>query len=315
MIKNKLSDFHLREPKLRGIYRGIVENNNDPMMLGRLKIRIHGVHTQNKTKQDIDGIPTDEIPWAEPATSITEGGVSGFGVWSVPLQGSHVFVFFESGNILRPRYFASVPGLPKTSPNPKEGFNDPDGKYPIDSTSYHSPNGLGESDFHRLARGVSAGTIVDYKNNNVHTDIKKAQTGTWDEPNSAFDATYPHNIVFSTHSGITVEYDSTPNKERIHEYHPSKTYREIDKEGNLVSRNAKNKYELVDKDKNSYIVEDYSRTIDRNRESYVGKNEYEKIKKNRKCEIGKNDKEKVRGKRNIKVIGTSRLKASKIYLN
>lgn len=110
-LRSKLSDYS-NSTNLYGIYRGVVEDRNDPRKLGRCKVRILGVHTELKIKTKTEGIPTNELPWAEPANGLFEGSISGFGIWSVPLQGSHVFVFFENGNILNPRYFATAPGLP-----------------------------------------------------------------------------------------------------------------------------------------------------------------------------------------------------------
>ena len=65
--------------KLFGIYKGVIEDNNDPEKMGRCKIRVIGIHSPNKTKKNMDGVPTDEIPWAEPALGLFEGSVTGFG--------------------------------------------------------------------------------------------------------------------------------------------------------------------------------------------------------------------------------------------
>lgn len=130
MIKNDFSDLQPPQSKLNGIYRGVVEDNNDPLKAGRCRVRIFGVHTAVKEQTTTTGIPTADLPWAEPALSLIEGAVSNYGVWGVPLQGSHVFLFFENGNILNPRFFASAPGIPTTAPDTTVGFNDPDGVYP-----------------------------------------------------------------------------------------------------------------------------------------------------------------------------------------
>jgi len=59
----KKDPFNLAETdKLYGIFRGVVEENNDPDKLGRCKIRVFGIHTANKTNEEIDGIPTDHLP-------------------------------------------------------------------------------------------------------------------------------------------------------------------------------------------------------------------------------------------------------------
>jgi hypothetical protein len=133
------------------ICRGVVEDNNDPLKLGRVKVRIWGLHTDKKIKDDYEGIPTEELPWAEPAYSIIEGSVSGYGLWCVPLQGSHVYVFFENGNPMEPRYFASAPGIPTETPDSSKGFSDPDGVY---------PERLNESDMDENARDKIPHNIV-----------------------------------------------------------------------------------------------------------------------------------------------------------
>ena len=90
MIKNSPKDLQIDIERLNGFYRGVVEDNKDPLKAGRVRVRIHGLHTSKKLKSDIEGIPTNELPWAEPCMPIHEGSVSGFGAWAVPLQGSHV---------------------------------------------------------------------------------------------------------------------------------------------------------------------------------------------------------------------------------
>ena len=111
-----------------------------------------------------------------------EGNMTGFGAWTVPLQGSHVFLFFENGHILQPRYFATVPGKPEDQNHglkDKDGFSDPDKKYPIKETEApHKPNQVEESDFHRLARGEITDTIVESKNENIDKDVDIANDDT-----------------------------------------------------------------------------------------------------------------------------------------
>ena len=38
---------------------GVVEDRNDPEKIGRVKVRIYSIHTEDKT-----AIPTEELPWA-----------------------------------------------------------------------------------------------------------------------------------------------------------------------------------------------------------------------------------------------------------
>lgn len=291
MLKNDPRDYTPVEDRLNGIFRGVVEDNNDPEKMGRCRIRVFGIHTEKKNKDEKEGVPTEELIWAEPALGLFEGGQTGFGSWVVPLQGSHVFLFFENGHIMKPRFFASVPGLPTDKNHgfkEEDGFSDPDSEYPNESTQYpHKPNQLDESDYHRLSRneGIDE-TIVQHKKDGKDTGVSIALNGTWDEPDPYYATEYPHNKVLSTNSGITVEIDDTPGEERIHVYHPSKSYIEIDKDGNVVVRNANDKFEIVDNDLKQHIMNNFDRTVDNNRSSKVGADENQEIGGNVTREIG-----------------------------
>ena len=291
MQKNSLSDLMPESNKLFGFYRGVVEDNNDPKKAGRVRIRIFGLHTEKKNKTDTEGIPTDELPWAEPCLPIIEGSISGFGMWGVPLQGSHVMIFFENGNLLQPRYFASMPGIPenkkslkKTLVNKEEvvskndGFRDPDGKY---------PTRVGEPDVHRLARGESGQTLVNTKKSYRDKVVPTAYGGNWSEPEPAYNAKYPENFVFTTHGGLTVELDSTPGSKRFHIYHPSNTYIECDNDGVLVIRNQSDKYEIVIGNRNSHIKGANNETVDAD--------ERVKVKGNKSTEINGDEFRRVEG--------------------
>lgn len=71
---------------------GIVEDNKDPMKLGRVRVRITGIHSE--LQSDID---TSDLPWAQVTLAASEPGVSGLGV-TIQLQpGAHVFGFFLDG--------------------------------------------------------------------------------------------------------------------------------------------------------------------------------------------------------------------------
>ena len=43
-------------------WKGVVEDRKDPIMLGRVKVRIFGWHSEDKQK-----IPPEELPWAIPS--------------------------------------------------------------------------------------------------------------------------------------------------------------------------------------------------------------------------------------------------------
>lgn len=73
------------------------------------------------------------------------------------------------------------------------------------------------------------------------------------EPSSAYSAVYPYNRVYQSESGHVIELDDTPNSERIHVFHRSGTYTEINQEGRRVNKIVGDDIEVVLKDKTVYI--------------------------------------------------------------
>ena len=73
------------------------------------------------------------------------------------------------------------------------------------------------------------------------------------EPESAFRAKYPFNKVTQTESGHVIEIDDTPNFERLHTFHRSGTYSEVDQSGRRVNKIVGDDYEIVQKDQTVYI--------------------------------------------------------------
>lgn len=73
------------------------------------------------------------------------------------------------------------------------------------------------------------------------------------EPSSPFAAQYPYNQVWQTESGHIFEVDDTPNAERIHQYHRTGTYSEIDHEGRRVNKIVGDDFVIVEKDRTVYV--------------------------------------------------------------
>jgi hypothetical protein len=59
--------------------------------------------------------------------------------------------------------------------------------------------------------------------------------------------------VYQSESGHVIELDDTPNKERIHVFHRSGTYTEINQEGRRVNKIVGDDIEVILKDKTVYI--------------------------------------------------------------
>lgn len=135
------------------------------------------------------------------------------------------------------------------------GFKDPNNKYPL---STHTK----EPDTNRLARGQSKGTVVNNKELNRKTGIPTANNDlTFDEPKSSFAAKYPYNHVTETESGHIREMDDTPGHERIHEYHRTGTFYEIDPNGTKVTHIVGDDYHIMDRNGTIYIAGECNITV------------------------------------------------------
>ena len=140
---------------------GVVEDRNDPLKIGRVRVRCLGYHTEDLTQ-----IPTTDLPWAHVMHPVTDPSMQGLGhspSWLVP--GTWVVGFFRDNEKQQPLILGSLPGIPEKPADPTKGFNDPHGKSsqetykgnptygPYPGTIKSSDHGTGESDTNRLARG------------------------------------------------------------------------------------------------------------------------------------------------------------------
>jgi hypothetical protein len=82
------------------------------------------------------------------------------------------------------------------------------------------------------------------------------------EPETTYNAQYPHNHVYETEAGHIKEYDDTPNSERIHERHSTGTGYEINEFGDKVQRVKRDNYEIISNDHFAHIKGTHSTTTD-----------------------------------------------------
>ena len=145
----------------------------------------------------------------------------------------------------------------KTSNNQEAvvmGFKDPTGKYPL----Y-----INEPDTNKLARHEDIKkTIVRKKELARDKRVVTAQGKTWDQSPIPYNSQYPFNHVYMTESGHVMEFDDTKNSERIHLYHKSGTFSEIDSNGTQVNKIIGDKYEILERNGYVYIKGTANVTID-----------------------------------------------------
>ena len=268
---------------------GVVENRADPQKLGRVQVRIYGVHTEDKT-----AIPTEDLPWAMVVNPITSGSLSGIGRSPTGLvEGTWVFgIFTDEREYQVPFILGSLVGNPTEAPHKKKGFHDPNGLYPLQDKDIA---GLEESSVSRLARGPDAEThshIINKRAGKVNLDIVESAAAsrtpsvlpdksdsiyertTWREPHPRFGgqaegypsdavhSAYPFNHVWHTESGHVLEVDDTPGAERLHRFHKKGTFEEIQPDGSRVTKVVGNDYEITLGEKDVYIKGSVNVTID-----------------------------------------------------
>jgi len=157
--------------------------------------------------------------------------------------------------------------------NNLKGFSDPNSFY---------PRRVNEPDTNRLAAN-------DLRNQHPVVQRKKEivddLTG---EPKSTYGAQYPFNHVRETESGHIQEFDDTPGRERIHEYHRSGTFYEVHPDGSKVTKVVGEDYEIVHKDKKLRVRGNVEVYVDGDASLYVRGDMDAQIDENLKFNVGKN---------------------------
>ena len=263
---------------------GVVEDRQDPQTLGRLRVRCLGYHTE-----DLEKLKTADLPWAHVMNPITSATVSGLGQSPLgAVEGTWVVGFFQDGSdAQQPIIIGTLPGVPSELPDTgaKKGFMDAvNGAYPkyketdvnrlAVNSKTSSPQGTTEDNPHssltirKADRTKSIGRAdfnpVDIRVANAGgADSLPGDDGTaFNEPETPYNAEYPHNHVYESEAGHIREIDDTPGAERIHERHSSGTGYEIHPDGSKVTRVKQDNYTLTTGDDFAHIKGNSSSTVD-----------------------------------------------------
>ena len=138
----------------------------------------------------------------------------------------------------------------------RRGFTDPNKEYP----KYEY---LGLPDVNKLALGDMTHNSFTVKRNKRVTEIPLPNTTqTWSEPPAQYGASYPYNQVTETEAGHVIELDNTPGAERIHVFHKSGAYIEIDVNGSMVRKVIGDNYEVIDRNNLTYVRGSHSLTVE-----------------------------------------------------
>ena len=206
-------------------FTGVVEDRNDPDSLGRVRVRCLGIHTE-----DLNDIPTNQLPWAQVMHSVSNPSMQGLGNSpSFLVEGSWVIGFFlDAREMQQPIIMGSLPGIPTDAPDFTKGFNDPRspfssqpeyagtptyGPYPVDGFDYTVPSGhdLGEPDTNRLAQGEASEShqaLIKMRENrqtSIQTATQPNLTEVSDEAvaedRASFDEPHPRDIDYNQIDG------------------------------------------------------------------------------------------------------------------
>ena len=133
-------------------WMGVVEDRNDPLKMGRCRVRCVGWHSDNKMQ-----LPTNGLPWAIPI--LPTNNPNPYGI----KEGDMVIGFFADGeNAQQPMIMGSIPSIPLQAANAQQSFNDPRTDTELSTapvkpneTATGYPRRLDEPTTSRLARNES----------------------------------------------------------------------------------------------------------------------------------------------------------------
>ncbi|QBX32831.1 baseplate hub subunit and tail lysozyme [Aeromonas phage Asfd_1] len=112
-------------------FTGVVEDRDDPFLMGRVRVRVHGLHPENKFKADNYGMRTDELLWMSVGSGCDSASISGVGKSPTGIvTGTHVYGmfiddFYQSGLIM-----GTYAGIYPKMPDFNKGFTDPNQQFP-----------------------------------------------------------------------------------------------------------------------------------------------------------------------------------------
>lgn len=96
---------------MNSFHTGVVESRDDPLQIGRCKVRVVGVHTEDSTL-----LPTDDLPWAYPMQPVTSAAMNGIGYTPIgPVTGTWVIIFFQDEAKQFPVMMGTIGGIPQES--------------------------------------------------------------------------------------------------------------------------------------------------------------------------------------------------------
>ena len=263
-------------------YTGVVEDRQDPQYLGRVRVRCIGIHTDDKVE-----LPTADLPWAQCVMPLTGASISGLGNSPAFLvEGSWVFGYFRDGEAMQePVVLGSIPGRPFELANTDKGFYDPNGVYPkykdeVDTNrlAVNLKEDGSETNPHlsltlRRSTRITGVATADFNPITAAdgTEVDGSDGDTFDQPEIPYATVYPYNRVFESESGHLIEYDDTPDNERIHQRHKTGTSYEIHPDGTQTEIIKGDHYTLTSGKRQAEIIGNCDISIDGRHKVFINK--------------------------------------------
>ena len=279
------------------MYYGIIEDNIDPLKMGRCRVRIVGLHTKDRNI-----LPIEDLPWAIPVMDFSSNA-SGLS-YKPPVKGTAVVGYFQDNTLQNFFMLGTLPVNYEEKPDSSEGFSDPSGTYPKQTGPLTNP----------LATNDDRNEIVPKKKNEL------IQGELFNEPETTYNAEYPFNKVYEDEAGNIVEIDATPGAERIHVYHKSGSFVEFTNDGAVIKIQgdlyefSKNKNIRVEGDCKIEVDGDATTKVGGSANIEVDGDATTKVGGSANIEVDGDTTTKVGGSANIEVSGNTTLKTSKFFV-
>lgn len=245
---------------------GVIENNVDPRLEGRVQVRAFNIHGTNKD------IPRDALPWALVVSGSYEPNV-------LPAINSWVFgVFVDGRTAQHPLILGTIQTQFASEFNPETDGWGWMGRNMDVLAKGSSARDFGQPAQSRLMRGenIEETYVVEQEMNRKLNQKVAGTDDTIDEPGSAYAARYPYNKVIET-ANHSIEIDDTPGSERIMIWHKEGSYVQIDSRGTVTEKSVSDKYEVIDRKQHVIVGGSSVVTINGNSHVYVKGNKIEEI--------------------------------------
>lgn len=246
---------------MNNFFIGVVEDIQDPLRIGRVKLRVKGIHSESKVQT-----PTEDLPWAAPMHPITSAADKGVGYGGVGmLVGTQTVCFFrDPGKFQEPVVIGTLPGLQESdigsSSEIRTGQESDLGMYATNNYVQREDSIVTKKNKTKI---VVSGSVVTREETEIRSSSTDSETQrvSFTEPDTPYNAMYGKIATFGTTSGHLIEIDDTTDGERIHIWHKSGSFVEMHPNGDVVLRKEGNVFDIthgvanvyVDADKQEYV--------------------------------------------------------------